>query len=353
MPHPAPDGAHLLELRDELVRAPVEVVPVEALRTVGSPRRTMEGAARSRKPADAGAGFPPLLVHRPSMTVIDGIHRLRAAKTHGRTTIAVRFFDGSAEDGHLLAVALNEAHGLPLTLEERTAAAERILTSRPHWSDRCVADVAGLSSAKTAEIRRRLLGAPAPDAKRVGRDGRARAVDPSRGRERAAALLRRHPGASLRHIAKQAGVSPTTVAAVRDRIARGDDLTVASQPARGDDLTVAAQAARGAGTGSASAGVPRTEPRPALPPTDAGQPADAVEIHRLLRRDPSLRLTETGRTVLRLLDAGAAVTRDKDAIAASVPPHCMPAVARLAEAYAKSWQLFAAEIQSMGSAGRV
>ncbi|MEU0171257.1 hypothetical protein ABZ214_38405 [Streptomyces iakyrus] len=73
----------------------------------------------------------------------------------------------------------------------------------------------------------------------------------------------------------------------------------------------------------------------------------------MLRRDPSLRLTETGRTVLRLLDAGAAVTRDKDAIAASVPPHCVSAVARLAEAYAKSWQLFAAEIQSMGSAGRV
>ncbi|PTH86996.1 hypothetical protein C9J60_16520 [Streptomyces sp. A244] len=341
MPHPAPDGAYLLELRDELLRAPVETVPLGALRITGSLRHTEEGPARSRKPADTGAGCPPLLVHRPTMTVIDGNRRLREAKTHGRTTIAVRFFDGSVQDGHLLAVVLNMAHGLPPTLEERTAAAERILTSRPHWSDRCVADVAGLSGAKTAEIRRRLLGSPAPDAKRVGRDGRARAVDPSRGRERAAALLRQHPGASLRHIARQAGVSPATVAAVRDRIARGDDVAVASRPARG------------AGTGGADAGVPRTEPRPARPLAEAGQPADAVEIHRLLRRDPSLRLTETGRTVLRLLDAGAAVTRDKDAIAASVPPHCMSAVARLAEAYAKSWQLFAAEIQSMGSAGRV
>jgi hypothetical protein len=166
-------------------------------------------------------------------------------------------------------------------------------------------------------------------------------MDPSLGRERAAALLRRHPGASLRHIARQAGVSPTTVAAVRDRIARGDDVTVASGPARG------------AGTGGGGTGVPSAKPRPAPPAADAGGPSDAVEIHRLLRRDPSLRFTEAGRTVLRLLDAGAAVTRDKDAIAASVPPHCMSAVARLAEAYARSWQLFATEIQSMGSAGMV
>ncbi|MFI8889222.1 hypothetical protein [Streptomyces paradoxus] len=341
VPHPAPDGAYLLAIRDDLLRAPVEIVPLGALRITGSPRRTVEDPAHSRKIADTGAGFPPLLVHRPSMTVIDGIHRLRAAELRGRPTVAVRYFDGSAEDGRLLAVALNVTHGLPLTLEERTAAAEHILTSRPHWSDRCVAGIAGVSSGKTAEIRRRLLGATAPDAKRLGRDGRARAVDPSPGRERAAALLRRHPGASLRHIAKEAGVSPTTVAAVRDRIARGDEVTVASKPARG------------AGTRSTSPGVPGAEPRPTPPPADAGPPADAVEIHRLLRRDPSLRFTEAGRTVLRLLDAGAAVTRDKDAIAASVPPHCTSAVARLAETYARSWQLFATEIQSMGRAGMV
>ncbi|MCT9138310.1 hypothetical protein [Streptomyces violarus] len=343
LPHPAPDGAYLLELRDELVRAPVEIVPLGALRVTGSPRRTVEDPAHSRRLADTGAGFPPLLVHRPSMTVIDGIHRLRAARMRGRPTIAVRFFDGSAEDGRLLAVALNVTHGLPLTAEERTAAAERILTSRPHWSDRCVAEIAGVSSGKTAEIRRRLLGAPAPDAKRVGRDGRARAVDPSRGRERAAALLRQHPEASLRHIARQAGVSPATVAAVRDRIARGEDVTAASRPARG----------AGGKTGSGSTGVSRARPRPAPPPDEARQPADVGEIHSLLRRDPSLRLTEAGRTVLRLLDAGAAVTRDKDAIAASLPPHCVSAVARLAEEYAKSWQLFATEIQSTGSAGMV
>ncbi|MFD5336596.1 hypothetical protein [Streptomyces hawaiiensis] len=350
MPHPAPDGAYLIELRDTLLRAPVEIVPLEALRITGSPRRTVEDPAHSRKLADTGAGLPPLFVHRPSMTVIDGIHRLRAAQMRGRPTIAVRFFDGSAEDGRLLAVALNVTHGLPLTLGERTAAAERILASRPHWSDRFVAEIAGVSSGKAAEIRRRLLGAPAPDAKRVGRDGRARAVDPKRGRELAAALLRQHPGASLRHIAKQAGVSPTTVAAVRDRIGRGDDVTVASGPARGVGTA-------SAGTGVSSAEIRPTPPpaeiRPTSPPADAGQPADAGEIHRLLRRDPSLRFNEAGRTVLRLLDAGAAVTRDKDAIVASVPPHCMSAVAQLAEAYAKSWQLFATEIQSMGSAGMV
>jgi hypothetical protein len=37
------------------------------------------------------------------------------------------------------------AHGLPLTLADRLAAAARIVTACPYWSDRAVAAVAGLS----------------------------------------------------------------------------------------------------------------------------------------------------------------------------------------------------------------
>ncbi|WEB42140.1 ParB/RepB/Spo0J family partition protein [Streptomyces yunnanensis] len=277
------------------------------------------------------------------MTVIDGIHRLRAAELRGWSSISVRFFDGSAEDGRLLAVALNVAAGLPLSVEERTAAAERILAAHPEWSDRSVASVAGLSSRKTADIRRGLLGdAPELVAKRVGRDGRARPVDPSQGRKLAATLLRKNPTASLRQIAREAGISPATVADVRGRIARGEDVTVARQSARraGGSRCGGARAAErslvGAGAGTAS--VRRAQ----LP--------DPADIFNLLRRDPSLRLNETGRLVLRLLDAGAAVARDPEGIAASLPSHCKEAVGRLAQIYAQSWQLFAAELQ--GPTGR-
>ncbi|MCB5166117.1 hypothetical protein LG634_14895 [Streptomyces bambusae] len=218
------------------------------------------------------------------------------------------------------------------TMQGRTETAERLLALHPLWSDRSVATAAGLSGRKTAEIRRRLAGPPAPDAKRLGRDGRARPVDPARGRERAAALLRENPGASLRHIARQAGVSPTTVAAVRDRLAQppAPPATEARGPGQSPDPSVP----------------PHT---PAPPETEARSP-DPAELHRRLRRDPSLRFGEPGRTVLRLLEAGAALTHDAEALAAGLPPHCTPAVARLAAAYARSWQQFADELRSAAGA---
>jgi ParB-like chromosome segregation protein Spo0J len=293
----------------ELVTAEVERVPITALRVADSPHSTPKDLEHVCVLAGIGDALPPVLVHRASMTVVDGIHRLRAAELCGRTTLAVRWFDGSVEDARLLAVALNVTHGLPLTADERTAAAEHILTARPEWSDRAVASLAGLSPGRTAAIRRRLTGAAVPGTKRVGRDGRARPLDPGPGRERVAALLREQPWASLRQIAQQAGVSPGTVAGVRARMARGPGRR---RPAEG----------------------PRAEERA----------PDAELLHNMLRRDPALRFSETGRSLLRLMEAGATLARHREGIAAGLPPHCKYSVARLAQEYAKSWQLLAEEL---------
>ncbi|MFD9336332.1 transcriptional regulator [Streptomyces sp. NPDC060028] len=335
------DSEHVLRLRDGLLEIPVESVPLGALKVDGSPRSNVEDPEHTRMLAELGERLPPVVVHRPSMTVIDGIHRLRAAELRGRTSIPVRFFTGSTADSRLLAVALNVAHGLPLSMAERTAAVEGILAAHPDWSDRAVASVAGVSPVRAADIRRGLFGEAAPDAKRVGRDGRARPVDPAPGRRLAAELIKRNPQASLRSIAREAGISPATVSDVRDRIARGEDVAAPRQAARRAQL----------------AAVPETPtpPRAAAPAPVRRQvgapppPPDAAEIFNLLRRDPSLRLNETGRSVLRLLDAGAVVARNREGIAASLPAHCKAAVAELAEVYAQSWQLFAAELQSRGS----
>ncbi|MFJ2416246.1 ParB/RepB/Spo0J family partition protein [Streptomyces brevispora] len=320
------DPEHLLRLRDDLRRTPVVDVPLRDLRVEDSPRRRLETPEHTRTLAELGERLPPVLVHRASMTVIDGIHRLRAAQLRGWTSIAVRYFDGSAEDGRLLAVALNVIHGLPLSVNERTAAVKRILARHPEWSDRSVASVAGLSPTKTAEIRRRLLGDVPPGTARVGRDGRVRPLDSARRRERAAELLRENPEASLRQIGREAGLSPATVADVRDRIARGEGAVAPRRTSR------------------------TTAPATGAPPVAAAQaPPDAMEIFGLLRRDPSLRLSEAGRSVLRLLDAGAAVARNREDIAASLPSHCKASVARLAQVYAESWQLLAAELQPGGT----
>lgn len=327
------DSAYLLGLRDGLHSIPVVDVPLRDLRVGFSPRSSPESPEHTRTLVEAGADLPPVLVHRASMTVIDGIHRLRAAQVRGATTIAVRYFDGSAEDGLLLAVAVNGVHGLPLSIGERTEAVKRIVTAHPEWSDRSVAKLAGLSPAKTAEIRRALCGDVAPGGVRVGRDGRARPLDPARRRERAAELLRENPKASLRQIGKEAGLSPATVADVRDRIARGDRVVT---PLRASRATVAAAGVARA-TAEAAAGVARA--------TAEAAAVDPVEICGLLRRDPSLRLSEAGRAILRLLDAGAVVARNRQDIAAGLPSHCRASVARLAQVYAESWQLFAAELQ--------
>lgn len=327
---PAPAGSvgdggaeRLLALRGALADAPVERVPIARLRVAGSPRSAPEDPEYARSLADVVDALPPVVVHRATMTVVDGIHRLRAAELRGRTTIQVRYVDGSAADARVLAVALNVTHGLPLTLAERTAAAERILAAHPEWSDRAVASLAGLSPGKTAAVRGRLLGAAAPGARRIGRDGRARPVDPAAGRERAAALLRKSPTASLRQIAREAGISPATVADVRTRMNR----------------TGLNGGSGGPGEREAGGGHRGTS----CPPGEAGP--ELARLHGVLRRDPALRFSETGRSFLRLLEAGAVLARHREGIAAGLPPHCKASAARLAQAYAESWQRLAEELQ--------
>ncbi|MFE3260618.1 ParB N-terminal domain-containing protein [Nocardia sp. NPDC059091] len=48
--------------------------------------------------AESGRELPPILVHRQTRQVVDGIHRLRAAEMRGEMTINVRFFDGEIDE---------------------------------------------------------------------------------------------------------------------------------------------------------------------------------------------------------------------------------------------------------------
>ncbi|MEU6492245.1 transcriptional regulator [Streptomyces sp. NPDC046984] len=325
------DSDYLLRLRDGLHQTPVESVPLRALTIAESPRNSIENPEHTRTLAELDQPFPPIVVHRDSMTVIDGIHRLRATELQGRAFIDVRFFEGNVEDSRLLAVALNVVHGLPLSLEERSEAAKRIFTRYPEWSDRSVASIAGLSPKKAADIRHDLFGDTGIGERRVGRDGRARPLEPSQGRALAGLLIAKNPGASLRQVAKEAGVSPTTVADVRDRMARGESPTLPEPRPRQSPL--ARRPPRRTSTAVSPSG------------SDAVPVTELVAMLELLRRDPSLRLSEAGRSILRLLDASAAFARNREGIIASLPPHCKTAVARLAHGYARSWQQFASELR--------
>lgn len=62
---------------------------------------------------------------------------------------------------------------------------------------------------------------------------------------------------------------------------------------------------------------------------------------RSLVNDPSLRLTEEGRYLLRLLMTHQIPERQGDRLAASVPPHAVVAVSEVARRCARSWEEFA------------
>ncbi|MER6010842.1 hypothetical protein [Streptomyces bluensis] len=268
------------------------------------------------------------------MRVIDGIHRLRVALLRGQREIAVRFFDGSEADAFVLAVRSNAGHGLPLTLSDRTAAAARIVKSHPQWSDRAIARVSGLSPKTVASIRRRSTEDTPPLNTRVGQDGRVRPITAAAGRERASQLIAINPGMPLRAVAKEAGISLGTAHDVRERLSSGRD-PVPDRKRRSVSTST--------GSRRAEAKIHELPARPASPFALRDRARNpAILVQRLLK-DPSLRSTETGRTLLRLLDAQAQVVQKWDRLVDGVPQHCSEIIADLADEYARFWHEFATQ----------
>lgn len=305
-------------------------VPVDSLLDSDSPRIDGENGERVQMLAGLESPLPPILVHRETMRVIDGMHRLKAARLRGDHTIDVEFFEGGEVEAFALAVWLNITHGLPLSQADRTAAAQRILRARPYWSDRRIAANAGLAAGTVAAIRRRSTGQNEQLNTRVGRDGRVRPLQATEGRLRASQVIAANPGASLREIAEQAGIATATAKDVRDRIRQGQDpLPSGRQPA-----------------------TPRSAAPEALPRPVGGRAAtraSAAAIGLLLpnmRKDPSLR-TEAGRMLLQLLSVHSIGDEAKWLrLARSVPGHRADVLAQAARRCADHWLRFANELEA-------
>jgi ParB-like chromosome segregation protein Spo0J len=298
------------------------VLPIRSLLPADSPRLAGEDEQHVRLLAESYEELPPILVHRKTMRVIDGMHRLRAALLRGEDTIKARFYSGSEDAAFVLAVEANIAHGLPLSLADREAAAARIVKSNPQWSDRAIAGVTGLS-AKTVGAIRRGAGAEVPQLHaRIGRDGRVRPLNGADGRRRASEVFARRPDASLREVAGEAGISPGTARDVRERMRRGEDPIPPRQRTNGgrrQPVTPERQLRRGVAVGRVS------------------QSRDRATILRNLRRDPSVRFTDSGRSLLRWLDARAVGVSGWESAVRAIPPHCSYVIADLACAIAEEW----------------
>jgi hypothetical protein len=257
------------------------------------------------------------------MQVIDGLHRLRVAQLRGETTIAAVFFDGDIKEAFVLAVRLNAVHGLPLTLADRKAAACRILSLYPQWSDRRIAGVAAVSPKTVSTIRRRsTVEFPQP----TGRIARNGVLYRSNGQARkvAAELFAADPKASVREIALAAGISVTTAKDVRKRVRHGEEPTRSRKSAADSDAKRS----------------PVGKPVRNTAPGTAGQRADTAYVLDRMRKDPSLRFTESGRAVLRWLEVpfGGA---DLETVVDKIPSHCAPGLAEVARQRSRDWEQLA------------
>ncbi|MFE1312117.1 winged helix-turn-helix transcriptional regulator [Streptomyces sp. NPDC058755] len=284
--------------------------------------------------AELDERLPPILVDRRTMRVIDGMHRLLAACLRGQDTIEAEFFDGTPEEAFLRAVEANVTHGLPLSQEDRSAAAARIVEAYPQMSDRAIAKASGLGTKSVASIRRSLAPSQDQPTARIGRDGKVRPLNSAEGRRRAAQLIAENPQASLREIARRAGISPATVSDVRKRLLSGELPVAERQRATGVAL------AADGGTSTLPGRVPAQR---IIRKVRLVQP-DPVELLDKLIRDPSLRHKEDGRHLLRLLQQNALANQMWSKLAAVVPTHCRDLVVDLARQYAETWSEFAQEL---------
>ncbi|MGO1052773.1 hypothetical protein [Crossiella sp. CA198] len=292
--------------------AGLAIVPISSLRPAMALRAAGVDAQHVRLLAEAAADLPPILVHRPTMRVIDGMHRVNAALLAGREQIEARFFDGPESAAFVLAVSANIAHGLPLTRADREAAAIRVIRAEPRWSDRAIAASVGLSADTVGALRRRATVDLGQLATRIGRDGRARPVDGAEGRRRAREFVLARPDASLREIARAAGISPATARDVRDRLQRGED--------------------------------------PVLPRRSSGaNPVRAEEVLARLRLDPAVRFTEHGRAALRWLEARVLGPGDQTGLLTALPPHSARLVAGLARDCAQHWRRLAEDLDRLAA----
>ncbi|WP_229686908.1 cell cycle transcriptional regulator TrcR [Longimycelium tulufanense] len=258
------------------------------------------------------------------MRVVDGVHRVHAAITRGEKYVQADFFDGDEHEAFVRAVELNAMHGLPLAQGDRLAAAARIVMSHPQWSDRAIAKLTGTSARTVSAIRRRATADLPQLNTRMGRDSRVRPLSTAVGRESAAQLFTERPEAGLREIARDAGISVGTARDVRARLHRGED-PVPPRERRGQALLQGAER--------------ESEPRPRQVVNETFKQA----LHGLMQ-DPSVRQTDAGRHLLRLLHAHSLPETEWSRLVEAIPAHAQDIVADMARSCANSWLRLAAAV---------
>ncbi|NBM14379.1 ParB/RepB/Spo0J family partition protein [Streptomyces sp. GC420] len=349
-------------------RLPAREVPIAALSPGVSLRQGGTDAAHIRLLIDAAdsAELPPILVQVDGCRVIDGLHRLEAARLMGDDSIRARFLDCSNSEALVIAMQANGSHGLPLSKADRVVGAQRVLGSHPDWSDRAIAGITGLSAKTIASLRDRSAGGTSLGGKRIGQDGRRRPVDAGEGRRRAAEYIATHPDAPLRQVARETDVSLGTVHDVSARLRRGEGperngrRTHAARPQHVRPVqsvqSVSVRPADGATAADVVADDGHRVPLRVAPSADAAParrrnhtetPPTWAAVAAKMAADPAVRYTADGREFLRWMQVHAAGPgEDWRRLVDAVPPHWLGVIAPIAEHVGREWSLLAERLKA-------
>ena len=212
----------------------------------GNPIRTKERRDHVRVLAEILDDCPPIVI-RPDGHIIDGHHRVAAARLIGRQMIAVVVHDVDDETAFTEAIQLNSSHGLPLSRADRRALVERLVTAYPSRSDRSIATMCGVAPGTVAAQRAQMSSPPDSECSgaqdehlnsRTGRDGKEYPVssDPEHNLDAARAVLAETPDITTRELATAIGVAVGTAHNLRTTIKRETSMESASprieEPAR-------------------------------------------------------------------------------------------------------------------------
>lgn len=305
---------------------PAVMVRIDSLLFDGSPRLAGEDPEHIRMLAQASGPLPPITVHAPTMRVIDGVHRVRAARLNNLSEIQARMLACDEQSAFILAVKANISHGLPLSKDDRTTAAIRIIVSHPDWSDRAVAAVTGLSDKTVSRIRVHSVSMTPQPSIRRGRDGRLRPLDTTEKRQQAAVMMSNGPHTGLREIARATGLSLATVQDVRQRVNRGQDPVPSRYRLTKENVSEAT-------TPLPPAGVRRSRYKET--------PVNRRVVLAKLDHDPSLKFSEAGRHLLHWMHRHTLDADEVLAISSSVPDHWTPVISELARTCATAWSRLA------------
>lgn len=134
------------------------VLPLDAIHADEALQPRLGGLAEAhiRALIDCPESWPAIVVAREGdrLVLLDGFHRLAAAKRRGLEKISVRVVDAPVDGDYLrIAFELNAAHGKPLSLRDRKAYAAHLLQQQPNLADREIGRRTGLNHETIGALR--------------------------------------------------------------------------------------------------------------------------------------------------------------------------------------------------------